>query len=185
MDTIQINNNLSIPMPVVMVGTKLEGKANFMTVGWVTRVNSVPPMIGIGINKAHLTNANIRASGRFSICFPNTKLVKETDHCGIISGHKKDKSELFDIFYGSLDVPMIKECPINCECQLVQTVELPTNTFFIGEIKGVWADKSAMNGDKLSFDLADLFILTMPDNQYRAITKPFAKAFDATNKDLK
>ncbi|MEI6055414.1 MAG: flavin reductase family protein [Lentisphaerota bacterium] len=184
MEKVQINNNLSIPMPVVLVGTKHDEKINFMTVGWVTRVNSVPPIIGIGINKAHLTNANIRATGKFSINFPDTKLIPKTDYCGIVSGHKKDKSNVFETFYGSLDVPMIKDCPITLECELVNTIELPSNTFFIGEIKGVWSEQSVMNGNKLNFDLSDLLILTMPDNQYRAMTKPIAKAWNGANKEL-
>jgi len=181
MDKIQINNNFSLPMPVVMVGTKVDDKVNFMTVGWITRVNNAPPMLGIGISKAHLTNENIRKNGAFSVNFPNSKLVAQTDHCGIVSGHKEDKSKIFDLFYGSLDVPMIKECPVTLECQLVETVELPTNTFFIGEIKNAWADKAALDGNKFSFDLSDLFILTMPDNQYRAIAKPIAKAWNPAN----
>lgn len=171
-------------MPVVLVGTKLDNKINFMTVGWISRVNSTPPMIGIGINKAHLTNANIRSSGKFSINFPNTKLIAETDYCGMVSGHKKDKSGVFEVFYGSLDVPMIKECPITLECELVETVELPSNTLFIGEIKGVWAEKSVMDENKLNFDASELFILTMPDNQYRGISKPTAKAWNPKNREL-
>ena len=184
MKKVQINNNLSIPMPVVLVGTKLEDKINFMTAGWVSRVNFTPPMIGIGINKTHLTNGNIRATCKFSINFPDTKLISETDHCGIVSGHLNDKSKVFETFYGSLNVPMIKNCPVSLECELVETVELPTNTFFIGEIKSVWAEKSVMDGNKINFDVADLLILTMPDNQYRSITKPFAKAWNVVNKEL-
>jgi len=181
MDKIKISSNFSIPMPVVLIGTKVDSKVNFMTVGWITRVNNAPPMLGIGINKAHLTNENIRKRGVFSVNFPNVKLITQTDHCGIVSGHKEDKSNIFEVFYGSLDVPMIKECPVTCECKLIEFVELPTNTLFIGEIKEVWADKSAMDGNKINFDLAELFILTMPDNQYRGITKPIAKAWNPAN----
>ncbi len=184
MSKIQINNNLSIPMPVVLVGTEFEGNINFMTVGWVSRVNSVPPMIGIGINKAHLTNANIKSSGKFTINFPNTNLIPKTDHCGIVSGHKKDKSKVFETFYGSMNVPMIKDCPIAIECTLVETVDLPSNTLFIGEIKGVWAEEAVIDGNKLNFDASELLILTMPDNQYRAMSKPIAKAWNQENKEL-
>jgi flavin reductase (DIM6/NTAB) family NADH-FMN oxidoreductase RutF len=31
------------PMPMVLVGSVVEGKANFMAVGWVSRVNFKPP----------------------------------------------------------------------------------------------------------------------------------------------
>lgn len=184
MKKVQLNNSFFIPMPVVLVGTKIDEKVNFMTAGWIARVNNTPPMIGVGVNKIHLSNANIKASKKFSICFPNSKLIAKTDHCGMISGNKKDKSKVFDLFYGTLNVPMINECPVNCECELVQTVDFQSNTFFIGEIKGVWANETVTKDNKLDFDLADLFILTMPDNQYRGITKPIAKAWNPQNKNI-
>ncbi len=47
------------PMPVVLLGAEVQGKPNFMTVGWVSRVNFKPPMIAVGINKAHYTPGGI------------------------------------------------------------------------------------------------------------------------------
>ena len=45
-----------------------------------------------------------------------------------------DKAELFEIFYGQLKTAsLIKECPINVECRVVEKVELPTNYLFVGE----------------------------------------------------
>lgn len=46
----RIGNNVFFPMPVTLVGTIVQGKANFMTVAWVSRVNAQPPEVGIGIN---------------------------------------------------------------------------------------------------------------------------------------
>ena len=48
-------------------------------------------------------------------------LLEKNDYCGLVSGEKTDKSHVFDVFYGSLKTaPMIKECPVNLECQLIQ-----------------------------------------------------------------
>ena len=55
MDKIPISPNIFIPMHVVLVGTQVTGKANFMTVGWCSRANANPPMISCGINKVHFT----------------------------------------------------------------------------------------------------------------------------------
>lgn len=48
---IKCGNNVYIPMPVVLVGTDIKGRANFMTVGWASGANANPPMIPVGINK--------------------------------------------------------------------------------------------------------------------------------------
>ncbi|RPJ80727.1 MAG: flavin reductase family protein, partial [Deltaproteobacteria bacterium] len=46
MGKIKIDNNAFIyPMPMALVGSVVDGKANFMAVGWITRVNFKPPMI--------------------------------------------------------------------------------------------------------------------------------------------
>jgi hypothetical protein len=37
MEKQQIGSNFFIPMPVVLVGTQVKGRANFMTVGWCAR----------------------------------------------------------------------------------------------------------------------------------------------------
>jgi hypothetical protein len=42
MDKIQIGNNFFIPMPVVLVGTQVSGKANFIPLGWCSRANASP-----------------------------------------------------------------------------------------------------------------------------------------------
>jgi flavin reductase (DIM6/NTAB) family NADH-FMN oxidoreductase RutF len=55
-EKIKINNNVFVyPMPVTLLGANVEGKANFMALGWVSRVNANPPMIGVGVNKSHYT----------------------------------------------------------------------------------------------------------------------------------
>ena len=133
MSKMRVGPNVYIPMPVSLVGSVVNERPNFMPVGWVTRVNRNPPYIGVGINKAHYTPAGIREKGAFSVNFPPADLVTETDYCGIVSGNKTDKSKLFDVFYGELkSAPLITDCPLNIECKLSQTVDLPTNTLFIG-----------------------------------------------------
>jgi flavin reductase (DIM6/NTAB) family NADH-FMN oxidoreductase RutF len=128
-EKINIGNNVFVyPMPVTLVGTQVEGRVNFMTVGWISRVNANPPYIGIGINKNHYTARGILENKGFSVNFPSADMVKKTDYCGIVSGRKEDKSKLFEVFYGKFETaPMIKECPLNLECGLVETMEFPTN----------------------------------------------------------
>ena len=103
-EKINIGNNVYVyPMPVTLVGAQVEGKANFMAVGWVSRVNANPPYIGISINKNHYTTKGILENGSFSVNFPSADMVKKTDYCGIVSGRKEDKSKLFEVFYGKIE----------------------------------------------------------------------------------
>ncbi len=81
MQQLEIGNNAYLyPMPIVLVETMVEGKANFMTVGWVSRVNFNPPMIAIFINRSHYTPKEIQENGPFSINIPGRSMLDVTDY---------------------------------------------------------------------------------------------------------
>jgi flavin reductase (DIM6/NTAB) family NADH-FMN oxidoreductase RutF len=185
MEKQQLGNNFFIPMPVVLVGTQVHGKENFMAVGWCARVNGSPPMVACGINNSHYTPDGIRETGTFSINIPSSTLLEKTDYCGIASGKKVDKSKVFDVFYGKLETaPMIRECPVSLECRLVQAVPLPTHSLFIGEIVGVYADGNVIRDGKPDFPMIDPLFLTMPDNRYWTLGRHAGDAWSA-GKNLK
>jgi flavin reductase (DIM6/NTAB) family NADH-FMN oxidoreductase RutF len=162
-----VDKSIFPAMPVVLVGTVVDGKENFMAVGWCSRVNSKPPMIAVAISKTHHTPKGILPHETFSICFPDSSMVKVTDYCGIVSGKNEDKSKLFSTFSGMLEnAPMIEECPLNMECKLIQTVELPGDYLFIAEIIGTYAREDVIVDGKPVMEKLDPMILTMPDNRY-------------------
>ncbi len=183
MEKQQIGNNFFIPMPVVLVGTQVNKKVNFMTVGWCARANANPPMIACGIGNHHHTPKGITENKTFSVNIPSSGLLEKTDYCGIVSGEKTDKSEVFNVFYGSLKTaPMIRECPVTLECRLVQTVALPTNSLYLGEIVGVYADGKVIRDGKPDFPAIDPLFLTMPDNRYWTLGKHAGDAWSAGKK---
>jgi flavin reductase (DIM6/NTAB) family NADH-FMN oxidoreductase RutF len=180
MDKISLGPNFFIPMPVVLVGAQVNGKANFMAVGWCTRANANPPMIVCGIGNHHHTAKGIAATKTFSVNIPSSDLLEKTDYCGLVSGQSTDKSQVFDVFYGSLTTaPMIRECPVSLECRLVQTVPLPTNSLYIGEIAGAYADGRVIRDHKPDFPEIDPLFLTMPDNRYWTLGKYAGDAWTA------
>ncbi|MDD1718236.1 MAG: flavin reductase family protein [Methanoregulaceae archaeon] len=180
MDKIQLGKNFFIPMPVVLLGANVHNKANFMTLGWCSRANANPPMIVCGSGNHHYTNGGIAGTGTFSINIPSADLLGKADYCGLVSGQKTDKSKIFEVFYGNLKTaPMIRECPVSIECRLVQTVPLPTNTLFIGEIAEVYADGRVVRDEKPDFQEIDPLILTMPDNRYWKLGKHAGDAWKA------
>jgi len=172
-------NAFIYPMPVALVGTKFEGKTNFMTVSWISRVNASPAMLSFSSHKTHKTNKAIIANASFSVNFPSSDLAVETDFCGLASADKTDKSGVFDIFYGaSPDSPMISNCPLSMECVLQQTIELPSNLLFIAEIKAAYTEEKYLNEEgQLDISKMKCFSLTMPDNNYWTVGKSLGKAW--------
>jgi flavin reductase (DIM6/NTAB) family NADH-FMN oxidoreductase RutF len=169
-----------LPWTQTILGTHYEGKANFMALDWLTRVNYQPPMLGICVNKMHASNTAVRDTGEFSVNVPSTDMVEITDYTGLVSGKRADKSGLFEVFYGELKAaPMIKTCPITMECKVDQTVELPTNTFFIGEIVNIYSEERFLTDGNPDVKKINPFVLTMPDNRFWSIGECVGKAWDA------
>jgi flavin reductase (DIM6/NTAB) family NADH-FMN oxidoreductase RutF len=160
-------NAFTYPMSMVVVGTIVDKRPNFMAVGWVTRVNFRPPMIAIALGKAHYTNNGIHTSRAFSVNVPSVDLVEKVDYCGIVSGRKEDKSTLFKVITGkTTGAPMIDDCPLCMECKIVNVVDLPSNEVFIGEIVGAYANAECFSDGKPDIKKIKPFTLTMPDNQF-------------------
>jgi flavin reductase (DIM6/NTAB) family NADH-FMN oxidoreductase RutF len=168
---VNIGKNVSIyPMPVTLVGSKVEEKPNFMTVAWITRVNAAPSMLAVSLNKPRYTAKGIRENKTFSVNFPKVDMAEQTDYCGLASGRESDKSGLFEVFYGDLKTaPMIKSCPLSLECRLMNIIELPTNDLFIGEIVNGYADEQSFTEGELDVHKINPLLLTMPDNRYWSV----------------
>jgi len=179
MNKIKIGNSPFLyPMPMVLVGTEVEDKANFMAVGWVSRVNFNPPMIAVALGKMHYTNNGIHKNKTFSVNVPGIDLMEKVDYCGLVSGEKIDKSRVFDIFYGDLtNAPMIEQCPLCMECKLFNALELPSNTLFIGEIVEAYTEERFLTDGKPDIKKIEPFTLTMPDNNYWKVGQNAGKAW--------
>jgi len=137
------------PAPVVIAGAIVNGKANYLTLGGYGLMSMQPPIVYITLNKAHYTNAGIKENGYFSVNIPSPDLVVKTDYVGLVSGRDTDKSGVFTPFYGSVDkAPMIEECPVNILCKVINTLDLPNNDVFIGEVLEVHVSKGCLTDGK-------------------------------------
>jgi flavin reductase (DIM6/NTAB) family NADH-FMN oxidoreductase RutF len=138
-----------LPWTQTILGTHLGNRVNFMALDWLTRVNYQPAMLGICVNQNNASSAAIKDTQEFSVNVPSKNMIEITDYIGVVSGKNVDKSDLFPIFYReSKAVPMIMSCPITLECKLVQTVQLPTNYFFIGEIVNMYSEERFLSEGK-------------------------------------
>lgn len=163
-----IGKNFDIfPMPVVIVGTLTDGKPNFMTAAWVTKLNTDPPLVGISMGHRQHTAKGIQQTRQFSISFPSVDQVVLADYCGLVHGYEEDKAAHIDIFQGSLEsAPMVRQCPLTMECRLNQTIELPKDFFFIGEAVNVYATEAILVNGQVDVEKLRPFVLTMPGNSY-------------------
>jgi flavin reductase (DIM6/NTAB) family NADH-FMN oxidoreductase RutF len=172
------DTELGFPMPVAVLGTEINGKPSFMTVAWLTRVNFKPPMMGIGVGRSHATYEAIKTAGTFSLSFPSLDQRVEADYVGITSAKKTDKSGVFPVFNGELAAaPMVESCPLAMECRVVEALDLPTNTLFVGEVVGAWADEAVLEDGKVDLARARPLLLSMTDNRYWSLGEPVGQAW--------
>ena len=183
MNKIKIDTNAFLyPMPMALVGTMVDGRANFLAVGWIARVNFRPPMIAISLGPHH-SNGGIEAEKAFSVNIPDASLLEKTDYCGLVSGKNTDKSQLFEVHYGQLAAaPLIGECPLSMGCRLVEQVKLPSNTLYIGEIIEAFSEARYLTDGKPDITKIKPFTLTMPDNGYWAVGERLGSAWSVGKK---
>jgi len=172
------DNAFILPEPQTILGTMLNGKPNFMALAWITRLNYKPCIMGMGVNRGHASNEAIRKTGQFSINIPSTDMVEITDYVGLASGNRTDKSELFDIHFGELEnAPLIRTCPLSMEFKLIDTIDLPSNSIFVGELVAAWTEEQFMTDGYVDVQKVRPFTLTMPDNRYWSVGEQVGRAW--------
>ena len=126
---------LLYPTPAVLVGAMVDEKPNFMTAAWCGIAASDPPAISVALHRARYTIKGVEASGTFSINVPSAEQAQIVDYCGIYSGHRRDKSQIFHVEFGNIQTaPLIAECPVSLECNVIHTLDLGSHVLFIGQI---------------------------------------------------
>ncbi|WP_432735375.1 flavin reductase family protein [Maridesulfovibrio sp. FT414] len=157
----------TLPMPQTILGCRHEGRNNFMALAWVSRVNYNPALMMISVGKRHFSNAAIMETGEFSVNIPSVDMVEVTDFVGLVSGSKLDKSGLFEVEQGELEnAPVICQCPVSIQCKVFNSMELPNDTLFVGEVVATWCDEEVLVDGVPDIKKVNPFTLTMPDNRY-------------------
>lgn len=136
------------PYIAVLAGSTVNGKPNYTTIG-AYGVVSQNPVLYISLKNSHCTTAGVVENGFFTVNIPSSKTVEKTDYCGTVSGNKVDKSEVFESFYDEAgNAPMIKECPVNYLCKVIQTVPIFDFTMFLGEIVAAYGDEQCLENGR-------------------------------------
>ena len=136
------------PVPVVLVSCQVADRADIITIAWCGVVCSKPPLLSVSIRPSRHSHKIISQSGDFVINIPSEDILREVDLCGTVSGRDTDKFELckFTKIRSSIvRAPMIKECPVNIECELTKILSLGAHDMFIGRVMKVHADELVLN----------------------------------------
>jgi flavin reductase (DIM6/NTAB) family NADH-FMN oxidoreductase RutF len=162
---------LVYPIPIVLVGANVDGRANFAEIGDCAIIGIRPALVAVSLSNTHHTTRGIDAHGVFSINFPSQSMLSKTHYCGTVSGKDVDKSGLFDLFEGDqTEAPMIQDCPVGLECRVREAVQVEHRRIFIADVLECYVSEpfvTVQDGKKRIADLPSLDpILYALDNQY-------------------
>jgi flavin reductase (DIM6/NTAB) family NADH-FMN oxidoreductase RutF len=166
-------------MPCTIIGALVEEKPNYMLCTWVSRVNRAPPIWMVSINKKHYTMKGVKKENAFSVNFPTEDLLQKADYIGITSGRDKDKSSIFNTFYGETRAPLIEECAINIELMLKDLIELPDHYIILGNAVNTYINEKYLVDGKPNIKKMKPIIYTGIQQQptYWAIGEKLGVAF--------
>jgi flavin reductase (DIM6/NTAB) family NADH-FMN oxidoreductase RutF len=173
-----------MPMPALVIGANVNEKPNFMVASWCGIAAFKPPAITVAVNKARHTLKGMRENGTFSVNVPSCEIIRKADYCGIYSGRKKDKSQIFKTFYGELKTaPLIEECPINLECKVLHTLDMKTHLLIVGEIIETYISQSCLTDGKVDPKKIDPPIYIRSTMKYHRLGEVLCSAFNVGRED--
>ena len=165
------------PYVAVLAGACVNEKPNYAAIG-AYGVVSQKPVLYISLKNSHYTTAGVIENGFFSVNIPSSDEIEKTDYCGTVTGNQVDKSNVFQSFYDeSGNAPMIKECPVNYLCKVIQTIPIFDFTMFLGEIVAAYADESCLKNKRP--DAAKVKPTILMDSGYFDINNRVGSIFKA------
>ena len=133
--------NMLYPVPAVLVTVAdREGNSNIFTVAWAGTICTNPPMLSISVRPERHSYHMMKETGEFVVNLTTESMAWATDYCGVRSGRDVDKwkeTGLTPEKANVVDVPVIKESPVNIECRVVKVEELGSHHMFIADVVAV------------------------------------------------
>ncbi len=111
---------------------KSKNEVNTMTIGWAN-IGYIwsKPILMVAVRKSRYTYNLIEKSNDFTVSVPfSGKMVEELKFCGSKSGRDFDKFDelnLKKIDGKNVNSPLIKNCDIHYECQIVYKQDMKSN----------------------------------------------------------
>jgi flavin reductase (DIM6/NTAB) family NADH-FMN oxidoreductase RutF len=163
----EIKGNILSPLPIALVGAMVDGKPNYLVIGYISPFN-FGKHVFFSLFKKRYTRLGIQENMTFSVNIPTVSLLKETQVCGSKSGRDYDKSKLFDTFFGELKTaPLIRECPLNMECEVTEILDYDPNEGIIGRVVQSYVDSDLVSDGKVDMRNVQAFVwATVGDFNY-------------------
>ena len=149
--------NLLYPVPAVLVSAAdKDGSSNLITVAWAGTICSDPPMLSISVRPERYSYHMIRETGEFVVNLTTEELVRAVDFCGVKSGRDTDKwkeTGLTPEKASVVNVPLVRQSPVNLECRVLRVDELGSHHMFVAQVVAVDVDEKYMD-EKDQFHLS-------------------------------
>ena len=170
---------LIYPLPALMVSCgENEAEYNILTVSWTGTICSDPAMCYISVRKSRHSYDIIKRSGCFVLNLTTEDMAYATDWCGVRSGkdyNKFSEMKLTAEKAQKINAPIIKESPLNIECEVVEIKELGTHDMFIAKVVNIQADAKYINPETDAFDLEAAKLLAYSHGQYYGLGRKIGK----------
>ncbi|MCD6379670.1 flavin reductase family protein [bacterium] len=159
------------PVPVVLVSCRHDELGdNLLTIAWCGVGCSDPETINISIRPERYSYRMIKESGCFTVNIPTYDLLEEVKICGAVSGRDCDKfarAGLTAVTAEKIAAPLVKECPVNIECELLEVKPLGVHDLFIGRVVCKHAGSGLITDGVINLDGVGL--ITYVNGKYRLV----------------
>lgn len=156
------------PLPAVLVTVRnKKGENNVLTIAWAGTVCTNPPMVSISVRPERYSYPMLAETGEFVINLATEQMTYAVDYCGVKSGKDIDKFRELKLETedaSHVSCYLLKDSPVNIECQVTKVEELGSHHMFIAQVVAVHVDERYMNGQK--FQLADAAPIVYSHGEY-------------------
>lgn len=153
------------PTPLVVVGTMVNGKPNYVLVGHVGIIGHDRIMVSLA--KPHYTNRGIKEPRALTVNIVDEAMLKKADRAGCVSGNNVDKATMFQFHTEGTGAPVIDEAPVVMDCVVDDIYETEGFESFICKIDGVYAEENVLNdAGKIDYHTLKPVLFEMPTYEY-------------------
>jgi flavin reductase (DIM6/NTAB) family NADH-FMN oxidoreductase RutF len=150
-----------VPVPVLLLSSMGEdGSTNIMTTSWVGVACQTPPIVSLAVRAERFSYGLLRETGEFVLNIPPASLLRAIDYCGVVSGRDVSKfaeTRLTPMPALKVRAPLVRECPVNLECVVRNSLVLGSHVLFLAEVVALHADNEVVeNGSVITGRVAPL-----------------------------
>ena len=153
------------PMPLLVIGTMVDGKVNWLLAGHSGIIGHDKVMVSLV--KTHYTNKGIKNTNILSINIVDESMIKKADYVGSVSGSKQDKSNVFEYHIGEGGAPIINNAPVVMECKVEDNYEKDNFDNFIMTISNTYVQEEILDENgKIDYTKFSPVLFEFPNYTY-------------------